>query len=211
VQTTASATTRGVAIGLVLALLALMMWSANEDTAAANATPVPVAALDQVEYVDNGDGYAGLWFAKYDGIDGESIDENHSKWINILEYEWGLERAEAPLESRRRGTAEIEPLVMRFDYEKAAPKLLDKCAKGEVIPKLEVELTMAFDETRPTYLRYEMKNVVCTAYQVGGIADGTRPDVLIANEFEEIKVTYTEFDDSGAPQGNVETTIKVEG
>ena len=209
-QTTASATTRGVAIGLVLALLALMMWSADDDEAAAATNPAPAAALGQFDGA-NGTGYPGIWFAKYDGIDGESIDENHSKWINILEYEWGLERAEAPLESRRRGTAEIEPFVMRFDYEKAAPKLLDKCAKGEVIPKLEVELTMAFDETRPTYLRYEMKNVVCTAYQVGGIADGTRPDVLIANEFEEIKVTYTEFDDSGAPQGNVETTIKVEG
>ena len=68
-----------------------------------------------------------------------------------------------------------------------------------------------FGGIRPTYLRYEMKNVSCTAYQVGGVADGTRPGVLIANNFEEIKVTYTEYDDTGSSQGSIETTIKVEG
>jgi type VI secretion system secreted protein Hcp len=210
VQTTVSATARWVAIGLVLALLALMMWSANEGNAAVAESPEAAAALGQFDD-DNGNGYPGIWFAKYDGIDGESIDEDHPNWINILEYEWGLERAEAPLESRRRGAAEIAPFVMTFDYEKAAPKLLEKCATGAVIPKLEVELATSFGETLPIYLRYEMKNVSCTAYQVGGVADGTRPGVLIANNFEEIKVTYTEYDDTGSSQGKIETTIKVEG
>ena len=209
-QATGTATARGVVIGLVLALLALMMWSASESNAAVAASPNTAAALDQYDDYD-GNGYPGLWFAKYDGIDGESIDEDHEDWIDILEYEWGLERGEAPLESRRRGAAEIAPFVMTFDYEKAAPKLLEKCATGAVIPTLEVELVMSYGEIRPTYLRYEMKNVSCTAYQVGGVADGTRPGVRIANNFEEIKVTYTEYDDSGSSQGNVETTIKVEG
>ena len=208
-QATVSATGRGFVIGLVLALLALMMWSANEGNAAVAASPEELGVLDQFD--DNGQGYPGTWFAKYDGIDGESIDEDHAKWINILEYEWGVERAEAPLESRRRGAAEIAPFVIAFDYEKAAPKLLEKCATGAVIPKLEVELATSFGETLPIYLRYEMKNVSCTAYQVGGVADGTRPGVVIANNFEEIKVTYTEYDDFGSSQGSVETTIKVEG
>lgn len=209
-QATGLATARGVAIGLAIALLALMMWSANEGNAAIAASPEAAAALDQIDD-DIGNGYPGLWFAKYDGIDGESIDEDHLSWIDILEYEWGLERAEAPLESRRRGATEIAPFVMMFDYEKAAPKLLEKCATGAVIPELEVELATPFGETLPVYLRYEMKNVSCTAYQVGGVADGTPPGVLVANYFEEIKVTYTEYDDTGTSQGNIETTIKVEG
>ena len=207
-QATLSSSARAVAIGLIVALLAVMLWSGNEDTAAAT-SPVPAAARGQFEEF-HGDGYPGLWFAKYDGIDGESVDENHRDWIDILEYSWGLEAADLPSEARRRGGTEIAPFTMRFDYEKAAPKLLDRCAKNAVIPRLEVELTR-IGETRPTYLRYEMTNVTCTAYQVGGIADGTLPGVVVTNDFEEIKVTYTEYDISGAPQGNIETTIKVGG
>jgi type VI secretion system secreted protein Hcp len=211
VQATASATGRGVVIGLVIAMLALMMWSANGDNAAAAASPEAVAAMGQFDDELNGTGYAGLWFAKYDGIAGESIDENHMQWIDILEYDWGVERAEAPLGSRRRGAAEIAPFVLTFDYEKAAPKLLEKCAKGAVIPTLEVELTTGYGEIQSTYLRYEMKNVLCNAYQVGGVADGAPPRVRVANNFEEIKVTYTEYDDSGTSLGKVETIIEVEG
>ncbi len=153
----------------------------------------------------------GGWFAKYDGIDGESNDENHDRWIEILSYEWGVEKPSATIgDSRRRGAAIVNDLVVEFDYEKASPKLLEKCFKGEVIPTLEIELTASFGGARATYLRYEMKNVLCTMYNVGGYADGSPPTVLIANNFEEIKVTYSEYDDEGAFKGNVETEIKVE-
>ena len=28
-------------------------------------------------------------FAKYDGVDGESADANHDKWIDVLSNDWG--------------------------------------------------------------------------------------------------------------------------
>jgi len=100
--------------------------------------------------------------------------------------------------------------VLTFDYEKASPKLLEKCFKGAIIPKLEVELTATYGGQRSTYLRYELTNVGCESYQVGGYADGTRPTVVVAHNFEEIKVTYTEFDNEGQAKGKVETTIRPE-
>ena len=36
------------------------------------------------------------------------------------------------------------------------------------------------------------------------------PTVVVGNNFEEIKVTYTEFDDEGSSKGNVEFEYKVE-
>lgn len=214
-ETTASATRRGIAIGLTLALLAGVLWSTTQDRASA-AAPEAVAAAPLAQFNDNGDqipiGYPGQWFAKYDGVDGESNDENHQAWIDILAYEWGLEKpgSGAIGQSRRRGAAVLEPFVLTFDYEKASVKLLEKCFKGEIIPKLEVELTTNSEEGRATYLKYEMKNVGCEAYMVGGAADGTPPTVVVSNNFEEIKVTYTEFDDEGGVAGNVETILKVE-
>lgn len=216
-ETTTSATRRGIAIGLVLALLAVALWSANEDRADAAARPeVATAPAILAQIGDNLNQpplpYAGGWFAKYDGIDGESQDAHHEKWIDVLSYEWGMRKpgGAATGQSRRRGAPIIKPFEMTFDYEKASPKLLERCLRGEIIPKLEVELTATYGGARATYLRYEMKNVSCKAYHVGGFADGTPPTVVIANNFEEIKVTYTEYDSEGNSKGNVETTYQVE-
>ena len=81
-------------------------------------------------------------FAKYDGVDGESDDANHGKWIDVLSIDWGAHKpgGGATGQSRRRGAAVVEDLTLTFEYEKAAPKLQEKCLKGEVIPKLEIEL-----------------------------------------------------------------------
>ncbi len=215
-ETSTTATRRGIAIGLVLALLAVALWSINEDRADAAATPQAAAAEFLAQIGDNPNqpppSSAGWWFAKYDGIDGESQDANHDKWIDVLSYDWGMRKpgSAATGQSRRRGAPIVQPFEMTFDYETASPKLLEKCLLGEIIPKLEVELTAVYGGARATYLKYEMKNVACKAYHIGGHADGSPPTVVIANNFEEIKVTYTEYDSEGNKKGNVETSYKVE-
>ncbi len=153
-------------------------------------------------------------FAKYDGIDGESQDANHDKWIDVLSLDWGAHRpgGGSTGQSRRRGAAIVEDMVLTIDYEKASPKLLEKCLKGEVIPKLEIELTATYGGARATYLKYEMQNVMMTSYQINasGNDEAGPPTVVVGNNFEVIKVTYTEFDSAGSSQGNVETEHKVE-
>ena len=152
-------------------------------------------------------------FAKYDGIDGEAIDANHDKWIDVLSIDWGAHKPGGGMtgQSRRRGGAVGEDVTMTIEYEKAAPKLQEKCLLGEIIPKLEIELTSTYGGARATYLKYELKNVMITSYQTNasGNDEAGPPTVVVGNNFEEIKVTYTEYDDEGGSKGNVETTHKV--
>lgn len=153
-------------------------------------------------------------FAKYDGIDGESKDENHDKWIDVLSVDWGAHKpgGGATGQSRRRGAAVVEDMTMTIEYEKAAPKLQEKLLKGEIIPKLEIEATATYGGARATYLKYELKNVMITNFttNASGNDNAGPPTIVISNNFEEIKVTYTEFDDEGNSGGNVETEFKVE-
>ena len=152
-------------------------------------------------------------FAKYDGIDGESKDANHENWIDVLSLDWGVYHKGKPSgQSRRRGAPVVEDLVLTIEYEKASPRLLQKCLTGEVIPELEIELTSTFGGARATYLKYELKNVMARSYQIdaSGNDEAGPPLVVIGNNFEEIKVTYTEFDDEGSNKGNVETRYEVE-
>jgi hypothetical protein len=61
-------------------------------------------------------------------------------------------------------------------------------------------------------LKYEFKNVMVTSYQTNasGNDESGPPTLTIGNNFEELKVTYTEYDDTGKSKGNVETQFKVE-
>lgn len=147
-------------------------------------------------------------FAQYDGIQGECTDQNHDKWIDVLSIDWGAAKpgGGATGQSRRRGGAVVEDLVLTMEYEKASPKIQEKCLKGEVIPKLVIEQTATYGGARATYLNYELTNVMITSYQVSasGNDDAGPPTVVIGNNFEKIKVTYTEFDEAGGSKGNVE-------
>jgi hypothetical protein len=99
---------------------------------------------------------------------------------------------------------QLEPLA-----EEVSP--LETADSGEVIPKLEIEQTANYGGSRATYLKYELTNVQVTAFDVNASGnDESPPTVTIANNFEEYKVTYTEYDSEGNKGGNAETTWKVE-
>lgn len=151
-------------------------------------------------------------FAKYDGIDGESKDENHDKWIDVLSLDWAMEQpgAGATGKTRRRASALVDDLTLTLEYEKASPKLQESCLKGKVIPKLEIEQTATYGGARATYLKYELKNVMVSGVQIDAIGNDEAgpPTVVVSNNFEEVKVTYTEFDNDGSVKGNVEYSWK---
>ena len=151
--------------------------------------------------------------AKYDGIDGESAHHEHVGWIDIAGVEWGAHREglAATGSGRLRKPPTIDDMVLTFGYEKAAPKLLEKCLRGEVIGRLEVELKVPFEQGAQTYLRYDLENVRISSYHVNASGEAwARPVVEVGNVFEEIKVTYIHIDAHGNHVGSVETEYRVE-
>ncbi len=151
-------------------------------------------------------------FAKYDGIDGESSAATHGGWIDVAALQWGAHREGAvrPGSSRVRTPAHIDDILLTIDYEKASPKLLEKCLGGHVVPRLEVEVTVPFDAGEQIYLRYDMENVLITSYQVSASGEAwVRPTVVVGNAFEKIKVTYSHIDAHGNDLGATETEYAV--
>ena len=152
-------------------------------------------------------------FAKYDGVDGESQDANHDKWIDVNMVDWGSNKpgGGATGQSRRRGNVVTGDMVLDVEYEKSIIKLQEKMNMGEVIPKLEISQTANYGGARCEYLLYELKNVQITEIRVSASGnDESPPRVTISNNFEEYKIKYTEYDNEGNKKGNAETTWKVE-
>ena len=147
-------------------------------------------------------------FAKYDGIDGESRDSLHQEWIDVLSVDWGMRQpaTTTAIFRRRRGSVTVEDFKLVMEYDKASPKLQEKCLRGEVIPKLEIEQTATFGGMRQVYLKYELRNVMVVSVDINatGNDEAGPPTVVVTNNFEEVKVTYTQFGDSGQSSGNIE-------
>ena len=153
-------------------------------------------------------------FIKFEGVDGESKEQAHDKWSDLLSFSQPIHKpgSGGTGQSRRRGDVVLEDIVCTKELDKASPKLAESICKGKVFPKVEIELTASTtDEGRVTYYKYELKNVLVTSYNVGG--SGQAEDVPVEEfslNFEEIKTTYTEVDSAGNSKGDVEYGWKVE-
>jgi type VI secretion system secreted protein Hcp len=151
----------------------------------------------------------GAIFAKFDGIDGESKDPDHKAWINALSIQWGVEIPQDLTGFKNRmPSPEIQDFELELVYDKASPKLFQTAAIGKVIPRVEIELTRQIDDNkgdnRPVpYLKYELRNVQITSYSVSSSEDEI-PIVSLSCNFEEVKVTYTEYDSKSGAKGNVD-------
>jgi type VI secretion system secreted protein Hcp len=160
--------------------------------------PGPVAAVDM--------------FLKIDGIDGESVDEAHSDWIEVSSLTWGSTgtpvRATTTVrqggaQRKRPGRVKYGDITLKKGYDASSPKLAEACANGKHIPALILELTTSTDDGS-RYMRVELQDVVISSYGID--ATGDRPTESISLNYAKIKTTYIPQEE----RGKVETTWKVE-
>ena len=161
-------------------------------------------------------------FLDIDGIDGESTEDNHEDWIEVLGFEWGVSQPSGSNYSsggRTSGRADFQDFTVVKYLDKASPKLALHVANGQIIPKVELELIRA--EGNGVYMKYELQDVLVTSVrnmggtekETGGempIPTGERPIEEVTFAYGRIKWTYTEYDELGNPQGNIESQWNLE-
>jgi type VI secretion system Hcp family effector len=154
----------------------------------------------------------GAGYLKFEGVDGEVTAEDHRGWCHLGSFVQTIKRSTPVVGGTRLGAPVFEDLACVKELDKASPKLAEAVCNGKVFPSVQIHLTLRFTEQEVVYLAYELKNVRVTSYQLGGAGDSSapRPHEQVAFNFEEIKVTYTEYDAQGRKKGNVEYSWKVE-
>jgi type VI secretion system secreted protein Hcp len=153
-------------------------------------------------------------FVKFDGVDGEALDKDHSGWIVVESLSARMDlnpMSVAAGATKPRADITHDDFNLTKTVDKASAKLAEAACTGKVFPKVEIHVSASYGSARATYLKYELKNVRVTSYSVSGAGgSGELAKETIALNFEEIKVTYTEYDREGSSKGNVETEFKVE-
>ena len=136
-------------------------------------------------------------FLKIDGIPGESTDDKHKDWIEILSYSWGVSQPGSGVASTAGGAssqrADFQDFSIVKQLDKSSPKLALACAKGDHIKEVKVELCRAGGD-KMVYMEYKMSNVMISSVRRGGSAQGGEnvPLEEIGFDYGKIEWTYTQ-------------------
>lgn len=147
-------------------------------------------------------------YAKIGDIEGESTEQNHKKWINIQRLSSPISRSVpsgAKDQERARGTTTLGDIVLTRPLDKSSVKLAEACAKGVFYPEAEIHLATQVKEAEEPYLKYKLKNVIITSYQLDAEASGDpQPSESVTLNFTDIEWTYVVIDpETGDKKGNV--------
>ena len=153
-------------------------------------------------------------FLKIEGIDGESTDDAHDKWIELESCSHGISQpvtGASGTGGRTGGRADFQDLVITKSVDAATPDLCIACCSGKHIPKIEVEFCLA-TEDKHKFLKYELENVIVSSISSsgGGGEYGSKPQETVSFAFGKIKWEYTPIDDTGSPGAAVDRTWSLE-
>ncbi len=145
-------------------------------------------------------------FIKIDGVEGESTDDKHAGWIEVISYDTGVsQRASATASSAGGGSAEradFDDFSFVKQLDKASPKLALACADGTHIDSIIVEVCRAGTD-KIKFMEYKMSNCIISSVKNSGGA-GDFPGENVSINFGKIQWAYTvQKRQGGGASGNV--------
>jgi len=149
-------------------------------------------------------------FLKIDGIPGESTDDKHKDWIEIMSYSHGLSQPSTGSVSsggaRSAERCDHQDFSIVKTLDKASPLLALHCCNGKHIPKITLELCRATGD-KQLYMKYEFTDTIISSVRPGGSSKGGEvlPLEEVAFCYSKIEWTYTETGKGGGAKGNVKT------
>lgn len=148
-------------------------------------------------------------FCKVDGIPGESTDDKHKDWIEILSFSYGVSQPASGAASTAGGAsaerADFADFSIVKALDKASPKLFEACAQGKHIKEVTIELCRAGGD-KVKYMEYKLTNCIVSSFRPGGSAAGgeSLPLEEVAFNFGKIEIVYTQQKrEDGSGGGNV--------
>jgi type VI secretion system secreted protein Hcp len=147
-------------------------------------------------------------FIKIEGVPGESKDDKHKDWVEVLSYNHGISQPESASASSHGSLSAERALFHPFTFvkaiDKASPKLAVACASGEHFTTVTLEICRAGGDKQP-YMEYKMTDVMVTSVHAGGTSSGEQiPPEVVALTYGKIEFKYTQTNVAGGKgSGNV--------
>ncbi len=149
-------------------------------------------------------------FAKFDGIESESVDNSHKGEIDVLSWSWGVSQSgTAHLGGGAgAGKASVQDLSMTKYVCKASPELIKRTCNGKHIPTVVLTVRKA-GEKPLEYLVITLTDVLITSVSTGGSGGEDRLVENVTLNFAKVKVEYTEQAKDGSKGKTVSSEYNI--
>jgi type VI secretion system secreted protein Hcp len=133
-------------------------------------------------------------FLKIDGIPGESTDDGHKDWIELVSFSHNMEQPVSGTASSVGGATSERINHGFFDvvhlYDKASPKIADACCTGRHIKEITIDVCRAGDG-KQKYAQIKLEQaVICKVSLIGGSLEDFPSEAL---SFSYGKITWKYF------------------
>lgn len=144
-------------------------------------------------------------FIEFEGISGESLDDKHKNWIEILGYNFGTHQSTSATASSAGGASSGRTSVTTFNFTKfldsASCKLMQASCSGQHFSKVTIALHRAGGD-KLKYYEIVLEEVIISDYSQNA-NDGV-PREVVQLDYGRIKTNYTQQRrNDGTGGGNV--------
>lgn len=156
-------------------------------------------------------------FLKFDGVEGESLDQEHQGWCEVASWSWGASQPGMKMVvgvgAGRAGKASVSSFSITKRLDKASPELFLRSMSGKVFPKVELEIVRTGGSdgggSRVAPIHIKLTNVLVSSIKLGQtlVASDLLPAVQepdgipmesVSFNFAKIEMQYAPMDATGA-------------
>jgi type VI secretion system secreted protein Hcp len=145
-------------------------------------------------------------YLKLTDVDGESLDADHEKWIEVHGWSWGVDnQADFAIGQGGQSTqAHIAPITITKHIDAASMVLFQKCTQGGHIPEGTLELMKLDGDSRITYMKIHLEDVMVKGLHPGGSGSDTVGMETLSLVFARFHGAYKTQEDTGSAGGGKE-------
>lgn len=145
-------------------------------------------------------------FLKLDGIDGESIKQDATNYIEIFSFSNGASNPSSVAFGTGSGAGKVDlsSLSLQKQLDKASPMLFLNCCTGKHIATGTMIVREATgDTTTKPYYQYDMTEVFVDSISWGGAAGGGKPSESLSLSAKSLKISYWSQESDGSLKGPI--------
>ena len=121
------------------------------------------------------------------GIPGDSIEEGHKDWIEVLSYSLDVANPASP-GGGSSGNPSFSDVSFSKLVDSSSPKLFQATASGQHIADAVLDLVKSGGKGNQTFLKYTFSDVLVTSYGVSG--GGDLPMDSFSLSYAKIKMEF---------------------
>jgi len=138
-------------------------------------------------------------YIKLEGIDGESQDDKHKTWIDVLSFGYSVSQSSSAFSGGGSGVgkANFDTLSFAHYVDKASPNLFLYCALGKHIPKVELSCCKSGGGSQE-YMRVTLEDAIVTNVAPSGASAEALVSEMVSLSYAKIKIEVKEQNKDGS-------------